>query len=137
MSKTERRGASDRAEMTHKWNPEPPPSGQDDSDYAWLLYLATLPPETWPAEALKLLGQHASVAPWRRHRGGDGIEDWGAVPGTKVGAHRYYWAATRDRDCLQGTMVANSARAVERWLRDSERADGYASRDPRAISYEP
>ena len=137
MSKTQRHEATEPAEMTDGGNITPPSlESWDDGDYGWLLYLASLPPEDWSAEALRILGRWANVGPWRHHRQGEGLADWGAVPGTVEGCHRYYFAAVRGRDPLRGTIVANGARAVERWLRDSERAQGYASRDPRAIREE-
>ncbi len=95
-----------------------------------LRYLATrCAPEEWPAWVLRELGKRAVMGPWRN--AGHNFDDWGAVPGTKEGAHRYYFGAIRGRGDFGGTIVANSVKTVERWLRDQERAEGYASRDPR------
>ncbi len=108
---------------------------EDDREQWDLLHYATrVAPSEWPAWVLKELGKRASVGPWRRCYG-NGLADWGAVPGTEEGsAHRYYFSALRGRGYFDGTVVATSARAVEVWLRDQERAEGSASRDVRRIA---
>lgn len=137
MSKTTHAEANEPTEMTSRGNLTPTSRCMNedpvtDDERIWLCY--GTPAETWPADVLGVLARRGATGPVRRHHQGTGIADWGAVPGTCEGAHRYYFAATRGRECFRGTTVANSARAVERWLRDVERAEGHASRDPRHIA---
>ncbi len=143
MGKTNRQTNPEKIENPHKGNPIPERIAEDEKRAADTIHLDLwyysrhVAPEKWPSEILKELGKRASVKPWRTHHDGRGIADWGAVPGTQEEAHRYYFGALRGREEFRGTIVANSAKAVERWLRDSERASGYASRDPRHIANAP
>lgn len=131
MSKTNRQDKTEQAEQTEGNVPTMLKQAELDvyeDTEGDLRYLATrCAPEEWPAWALRELGRRASMGPWRK--AGRNIDDWGAVPGTREGAHRYYFGATRGREAFGGTIVANSARAVVDWLRDQERASSYASRN--------
>lgn len=114
--------------------PEPPPCDhyrEHPAAARFVLDPSVDAPETWTAELLRAVRLWSAKGPWRSL---GGIQDHGVVHGTIPGAHRYYFAFGRGRATLTGTVVANSARAVERWVRDELRGDEpIASRDRRTI----
>ena len=77
---------------------------------------AVSPAESWDVDLLRDVQRRAVQGPWRRL---GGVADYGVVPGSRPGAHRYYFAADRGAPAHEGfcgTVVANTLRLAQAWI---------------------